>query len=62
LGHRERADERLHHALTRARAHLAALDAPEPEMPAFDASAFEPLPEVEINPKDSHWVDPAAFD
>jgi hypothetical protein len=48
--------------LETARAHLAALDAPEPEMPAFDASAFEPLPEVEINPKDAHWVDPAAFD
>ena len=51
-----------HWGLETAGAHLAALDAPESEMPAFDDSAFEPLPEVEINPKDSHWVDPAAFD
>jgi tetratricopeptide (TPR) repeat protein len=51
-----------HWGLETARAHLAALDAPEPEMPAFDASAFEPLPEVEINPKDEHWVDPGALD
>jgi hypothetical protein len=51
-----------HWGLETARAHLAALDAPEPEMPAFDASAFEPLPEVEINPKDEYWVDPATFD
>jgi hypothetical protein len=27
-------------------------------MPPFDESKFEPLPEVEINPKDEHWVDP----
>ena len=51
-----------HWGLETARAHLTALDAPEPEMPTFDASAFELLPEVEIKPKDSHWVDPAAFD
>jgi tetratricopeptide (TPR) repeat protein len=51
-----------HWGLETARAHLAALDAPEPEMPAFDASAFEPLPEVEITPRDKHWMDPAEFD
>ena len=51
-----------HWGLETARAHLTALGAPEPEMPAFDASTFEPLPEVEINPQDEHWVDPAAFD
>lgn len=31
---------------------LAALGAPEPELPAFDQSKFEPMPEVEINPDD----------
>jgi tetratricopeptide (TPR) repeat protein len=51
-----------HWGLETATAHLTALHAPEPDMPAFDASTFEPLPEVEINPKDEHWVDPAAFD
>jgi hypothetical protein len=51
-----------HWGLEKAKAHLTALNAPEPEMPAFDASAFEPLPEVEINPQDEHWVDPAALD
>jgi hypothetical protein len=47
-----------HWGLVKAKAHLAALDAPEPEMPPFDESRFEPMPEVEINPKDEYWVDP----
>ncbi|MEM1151576.1 MAG: hypothetical protein AAGI03_13625, partial [Pseudomonadota bacterium] len=47
-----------HWGLEAARAHLAALGAPEPELPPFDESRFEPLPEVEINPRDKHWVDP----
>jgi hypothetical protein len=42
----------------KAKAHLAALGAPEPHMPPFDESKFEPMPEVEINPKDEYWVDP----
>jgi len=29
-----------------------------PDMPPFDESKFEPMPEVEINPKDEYWVDP----
>jgi tetratricopeptide (TPR) repeat protein len=47
-----------HWGLVKAKAHLAALGAPEPAMPPFDASKFEPMPEVEINPKDEFWVDP----
>jgi hypothetical protein len=47
-----------HWGLRKAKAHLAALGAPEPDMPPFDESKFEPLPEVEINPKDQYWVDP----
>ncbi len=47
-----------HWGLEKAKAHLKALGAPEPEMPAFDESKFEAMPEVEINPKDKHWVDP----
>ena len=47
-----------HWGLQRAKAHLAALGAPEPAMPPFDEGNFPPLPEVEINPKDEHWVDP----
>jgi len=47
-----------HWGLEKAKARLAALDAPEPDMPAFDESKFGPLPEVEINPKDEYWVDP----
>ena len=31
---------------------LEALRAPKPDMPAFDQSKFEPMPEVEINPDD----------
>jgi hypothetical protein len=47
-----------HWGLAKAKAHLAALGAPEPDMPPFDESKFEPMPEVEINPKDKYWVDP----
>jgi tetratricopeptide (TPR) repeat protein len=47
-----------HWGLVKAKAHLTALGAPEPDMPPFDASKFEPMPEVEINPKDEYWVDP----
>ena len=32
--------------------HLQELGAPEPEMPPFDESKFEPMPEVEIDPED----------
>jgi tetratricopeptide (TPR) repeat protein len=51
-----------HWGLQKAKAHLAALGAPEPDMPPFDESKFEPLPEVEINPKDKYWVDPDKLD
>ncbi len=51
-----------HWGLQKAKAHLAALGAPEPNMPPFDESKFEPLPEVEINPKDEYWVDPDKLD
>ena len=49
-----------HWGLEKAKAHLQALGAPEPDMPPFDESKFDPLPEVEINPKDEYWVDPNA--
>ena len=51
-----------HWGLQQAKAHLAALGAPEPDMPPFDESKFEPMPEVEINPKDDYWVDPDKLD
>jgi tetratricopeptide (TPR) repeat protein len=51
-----------HWGLQKAKAHLAALGAPEPDMPPFDERKFEPLPEVEINPKDEYWVDPDKLD
>jgi tetratricopeptide (TPR) repeat protein len=41
-----------HWGLEKARALLKELGAEEPEMPAFDASKFEPMPEVEIDPAD----------
>ena len=46
-----------HWGLEAARKHLRELGAPEPEMPPFDASKFEPMPEVEINPKDEFYVE-----
>jgi tetratricopeptide (TPR) repeat protein len=42
-----------HWGLEAARAHLAALGAPEPtDLPPYDESRYEPMPEVEINPPD----------
>jgi tetratricopeptide (TPR) repeat protein len=51
-----------HWGLEKAKAHLRELGAPEPDLPPFDESQFEPLPEVEINPKDEFWVDPGRLD
>jgi tetratricopeptide (TPR) repeat protein len=51
-----------HWGLKKAKAHLAALGAPEPDMPPFDESKFEPIPEVDINPKDKYWIDPSTVD
>jgi len=49
--------------LERARKHLEALGAPIPnDLPPFDESKFDPLPEVEINPKDEFWVDESQLD
>ena len=41
-----------HWGLKRAREHLAALGAPEPDLEPFDASKHDPMPEVELNPPD----------
>jgi tetratricopeptide (TPR) repeat protein len=46
-----------HWGLERARALLKELGAGEPEMPAFDASRFEAMPEVEIDPADEFGVE-----
>ena len=46
-----------HWGLVAARKHLRELVAPEPLMPPFDESKFEPMPEVEINPNDEFHVD-----
>lgn len=51
-----------HYGLTNARKHLQELGAPEPQLPPFDESKFEPMPEVELNPKDEFWVDPDKLD
>jgi tetratricopeptide (TPR) repeat protein len=46
-----------HWGLVAARKHLKELSAPEPEMPPFDESKYETMPEVEINPNDEFHVD-----
>ncbi len=51
-----------HWGLEKAKSQLKTFGAPEPEMPPFDESKFEPMPEVEINPKDEYWVDPDDLD
>jgi tetratricopeptide (TPR) repeat protein len=45
-----------HWGLEAAKKHLEELGAPEPEMPPFDESKFEPMPEVEIDPDDEFHV------
>ena len=45
-----------HWGLERARGLLRELGAGEPELPAFDESKFEPMPEVEIDPADEFGV------
>jgi len=45
-----------HFGLTNARSHLQELSAPEPVMPPFDASKYEPMPEVELDPEDEFHV------
>jgi tetratricopeptide (TPR) repeat protein len=51
-----------HYGLTNARKHLEELGAPEPQLPPFDESKFEPMPDVDLNPKDEFWVDPDKLD
>jgi hypothetical protein len=45
-----------HRGLVAARKHLQELGAPEPSMPPFDESKFEPVPEVDIDPDDEFHV------
>lgn len=45
-----------HWGLGAARKHLRELGAPEPEMPPFDPSKYEPMPEVEIDPEDEFHI------
>ncbi len=51
-----------HWGLEKAKRHLKELGAPEPKMPPFDESKFEPMPEVEINPHDEFHVDEESID
>ncbi|MBS1790911.1 MAG: DUF4062 domain-containing protein [Acidobacteria bacterium] len=46
-----------HWGLEAVRKNLRELGVPEPEMPPFDPSKFEPMPEVELNPKDKFYVE-----
>jgi hypothetical protein len=43
---------RIWRSVAHARKHLQELGGPEPQLPPFDASKFEPMPDVELNPKD----------
>jgi tetratricopeptide (TPR) repeat protein len=45
-----------HWGLEKAKQHLRELGAPEPKMPSFDQLKFEPMPEVEINPRDEFYA------
>jgi tetratricopeptide (TPR) repeat protein len=45
-----------HFGLTNARRHLQELGASEPQMPPFDASKYESMPEVELDPEDEFHV------
>jgi tetratricopeptide (TPR) repeat protein len=45
-----------HFGLTNARRHIQELGAPELVMPPFDASKYEPMPDVELDPEDEFHV------
>lgn len=45
-----------HWGLITAQKHLEELGAPLPEMPPFDESKFEPMPDIEIDPEDEFHV------
>jgi tetratricopeptide (TPR) repeat protein len=45
-----------HWGLEAAKKHLDELGAPYPDMPPFDPSKYEPMPEVDINPPDELHV------
>jgi tetratricopeptide (TPR) repeat protein len=45
-----------HWGRIKAQKHLEELKAPIPEMPPFDESKYEPMPEVEIDPEDEFHV------
>jgi tetratricopeptide (TPR) repeat protein len=45
-----------HWGLIKAQKHLEELGAPLPDMPPFDESKYEPMPEVEIDPEDEFHV------
>lgn len=57
-----------HYGLANAKAILTELGAEdviarlEAELPPFDESKFEPMPDVELNPKGEFWIDPATLD
>ena len=46
-----------HWGLTAARRHLQELGGLEPQLPPFDPTQHEPMPEVEINPRDEFYVE-----
>ena len=46
-----------HWGLQKAKVHLAALGVPEPVLPPFDESKYEPMPGVEIEPLDEEEED-----
>jgi tetratricopeptide (TPR) repeat protein len=48
--------------LQNAQKHLRELGAPQPKMPPFDESKFEPMPEVEIDPDDEFHAGQNASD
>jgi hypothetical protein len=45
-----------HFGLTNAQRHLQEFRAPEPKMPPFDATRYEPMPAVELDPEDEFHV------
>ena len=39
-----------------------AIRVPNPQLPTFDESKFEPMADVELNPEGEFWVDPDKLD
>jgi hypothetical protein len=50
-----------HYGLTTAHKHIQELGTRDPQLPDFDKSKIDSIAEMELNPTDKSWIDPATL-